>query len=74
MTVYVAQGCHLCDAALEVIERVRGEVPFVLQVVDITDDTQLEARYRAEIPVVEIDGDRAFRYFVTADAIREAVS
>ena len=38
--------------------------------VDIEGDPELEAAYRASIPVVEIDGDRAFTYFVHAEALR----
>jgi hypothetical protein len=70
LVVVVADGCHLCEAALEVIERVRKEIPFALEVVDIAGDADLEARYRASIPVVEIDGDRAFTYFVTEGGLR----
>jgi hypothetical protein len=39
--------------------------------VDIGNDPQLEAAYRELIPVVEIDGERAFTYFVDGDALRE---
>ena len=66
----VAPGCHLCEAALEVIEHVRLESLFELEVVDISGDEELEARYRTDIPVVEIDGERAFTYFVTDEGLR----
>ena len=48
----------------------RAEVEFELELVDIGGDTVLEARYRAELPVVEVDGERAFTYFVPAHALR----
>jgi hypothetical protein len=38
--------------------------------VDIDGDAELEAAYRASIPVVEIDGERAFTYFVQPEALR----
>ena len=38
--------------------------------VDIGEDPELEAAYRASIPVVEIDGERAFTYFVPEEALR----
>jgi hypothetical protein len=38
--------------------------------VDISGDAELEARYREHLPVVEIDGERAFTYFVQPDALR----
>ena len=37
--------------------------------VDITGDPALEAAYREWLPVVEIDGERAFVYHVDADAL-----
>jgi hypothetical protein len=71
--VFSAPSCHLCDAALAVVDDVRAETPFVLEVVDITGDADLEARYRELIPVVEIDGVPAFTYFVQPDALRRAL-
>jgi hypothetical protein len=68
--VYHAPGCHLCASALGVIERVRDEMPFTLEPVDISVDPELERRYRERIPVVEIDGVEAFTYFVHPDALR----
>jgi hypothetical protein len=41
--------------------------------VDITGDPGLEARYREWLPVVEIDGERAFVYFVDPEALRRKV-
>jgi len=43
---------------------VRAERDFELRVVDIEGDAELEARYREWLPVVEIDGERAFVYYV----------
>jgi glutaredoxin len=62
-------GCHLCDRARAVVEEVRRERRFELRYVDITGDSELEARYREWLPVVEIDGERAFVYHVFADAL-----
>jgi hypothetical protein len=38
--------------------------------VGIDGDPALEAAYRLTIPVVEIDGERAFAYFVQPEALR----
>jgi Glutaredoxin-like domain (DUF836) len=46
------------------------ELGFELELVDIGADAELEARYRALLPVVEIDGEQAFTYFVDPDAFR----
>ncbi len=41
---------------------------------DIDGDPELEARYRVLIPVVEIDGEQAFTYFVDADELRSRIA
>jgi hypothetical protein len=69
VVVYTADGCALCERALEVVREVRGRVPFELDVVDIGGDPELERRYREQLPALEIDGDLAFTYFVDADAL-----
>jgi hypothetical protein len=48
----------------------QGEVDFDLREVDISGDSDLEARYREWLPVVEIDGERAFVYFVDPTGFR----
>ena len=56
------------------LESVRAEQDFELEEVDISGDPELEARYREWLPVVEIDGDRAFTYFVQPDALRRKLA
>ena len=48
--------------------------PFELQEVDISGDERLEAAYRESLPVVEIDGERAFTYFVEPDSLRKKLA
>lgn len=74
MVVYSAEGCGLCGPALEVVREVHAELGFELEVVDIAADAELEATYRAHLPVVEIDGERAFVHFVDAGALRERLA
>jgi glutaredoxin len=74
VTLVHAEGCHLCESARRVIEGVRAEIPFALEEVDISGDDELEARYRERIPVVLVDGDEAFTYFVTPDGLRRRVA
>lgn len=71
MTVYHADGCHLCARALEVVEALRRELVFDVELVGIDGDPELERLYRELLPVVEIDGERAFTYVVPPAALRE---
>jgi hypothetical protein len=52
-----------------VLDGVRARRPFELEEVDIAGDPELEARYREWLPVVEIDGERAFVYHVFLDSL-----
>ena len=74
VTVFHADGCHLCERAVEIVEAARTELGFELELVDIDGDPDLEARYRARLPVIEIDGAPAFTFFVTPAAFRQALS
>jgi hypothetical protein len=49
-------------------------VPFELETVDIGGDPELEARHREWLPVVEIDGVRAFVYYVDSGALRRKLA
>jgi glutaredoxin-like protein DUF836 len=69
-----ALGCHLCDSARRVLEDVRLEIPFELVEIDITGDPDLEARYRERIPVVLVDGEEAFTFFVHPDGLRRRLT
>ena len=70
VTIYLADGCHLCESALRVLAAVREEIPFELVEVGIDGDPGLERAYRERIPVVEVDGVEAFTYFVHPDGLR----
>lgn len=52
----------------------RTDTPFDLEEVDIGGDAGLEARYREWLPVVEIDGRRAFVYYVDEAAFRRKLA
>jgi glutaredoxin len=74
VVVYHASGCHLCEAALAHLRAARDELGFAYREVLIDGEPELEAAYREWIPVVEIDGERRFTYFVHPDALRRAVA
>jgi len=66
LLLYSRPGCHLCDDARAVIERVGA--PFAE--IDITTDDALHAAYLERIPVVVLDGVELFEYFVDEDVLR----
>jgi glutaredoxin len=62
--IYSRPGCHLCDVAKETIDRVQRRFTFGLEVIDIETDPELEKAYGEQIPVVFINGIKAFKYHV----------
>ena len=70
VVLYHAPGCHLCERARETVVSLRDELAFDLEEVDITGDPRLEAAYRERIPVVEVEGETAFTYYVHPDGLR----
>ena len=70
VVVYHAEGCHLCERALAQVRAFQDELDFELEEVAIDGDEDLEARYRELIPVVEIEGEQVFTYYVHASAFR----
>jgi len=64
VTVYHAEGCHLCERALAQVRAFGNDLEFELEEVAIDGDPELESRYRELIPVVEIEGEQAFTYYV----------
>jgi glutaredoxin len=68
--LYTRAGCHLCEDAKGVLDAVRSERPFDLDVVDIDTDPALREAYKLEIPVVLVDGRKAFKYRVDPRELR----
>jgi glutaredoxin len=64
LTVFYAEGCHLCEPAKAIVHDVAGRLGVPVAEVDITGVPELEARYRTSIPVVELDGRRIAKYVV----------
>lgn len=71
VTLYGKLDCHLCDDARAALHRVRRTTPFHLVEHDITTDDDLHRRYLERIPVVALDGEELFDYFVDEAALAE---
>jgi len=66
VVLYSARGCHLCEQARAILDA-EG---VAYREIDITDEPALESTYREWLPVVEIDGERAFVYRIPRETLR----
>ena len=74
ITVYVRPGCHLCDEALVVLRPLAAEAGAAVELVDIERDALLHARYLERIPVIALDGEELYDFFVDPDDLRARLS
>ncbi len=64
VTLYTRAGCHLCEEAKRVLAEARGRAEFDYEEFDIDADAELRRLYNEEVPVIAIDGRKAFQYGV----------
>ena len=60
--LYSRQGCHLCDVVKGSLTRLAQQASFSWRIVDIDADPELHRLYNEEVPVVFINGRKAFKY------------
>jgi glutathione S-transferase len=71
LTLYGKPGCHLCENARAAVARVREAHPFELEEVDVSIDPLLYRRYGERIPVLAVDDEELFEFFVDEVALLE---
>ncbi len=64
VVVYSKPGCHLCDVVKEQLEVLRTSHDFDLREVNILEDPEARQKFELEIPVVFINGKKAFKYYL----------
>jgi glutaredoxin len=60
--VYSRKGCHLCDIVKETLSKLERHGTFHWQEIDVDTDDDLRRQFTDEVPVVFIDGRKAFKY------------
>ena len=74
VTLYSRDGCHLCDDARVVIERVCAELGEEYAEVDIDADPALAERFDEEVPVTFVDGRQHDFWRVDPARLRAALT
>jgi glutaredoxin len=71
ITVYSRPDCHLCADAMAALTALQDELGFSLRERDIDTDEALQRAYFERIPVVTLDGEELFDYFIDESLLRE---
>ena len=74
ITLIGKPGCHLCDDARAVIERVAREEGVECEELNMLDDPELVARYAEQIPVTLVDGRQHDYWRVDENRLRKVLS
>jgi VanZ family protein len=70
LTLLSKPDCRLCVEAEEIILKVRTEIPFAYEKVDVSGDADLSSRYGLELPVVLMDGRKIFKFRVDPEQLK----
>ena len=60
--VYSRKGCHLCEIVKESLVKLHKRGGFDWRDVDVDSDPDLHRQYNDQVPVVFINGRKAFKY------------
>jgi glutaredoxin len=60
--VYSRKGCHLCEVVKESLSKLSRHGGFTWREIDVDADADLRRQFNDEVPVVFIDGHKAFKY------------
>ena len=74
LLLYSRKECCLCEEMKEVISRVAKRMPLVLEEIDIDNSARLAEEYGHEVPVLFINGRKAFKYRVTQKELEKKLS
>ena len=62
VVVYSRKGCHLCELVKESLTKLSRHRTFTWKEIDVDSDQELRRQYNDEVPVVFINGRKAFKY------------
>jgi glutaredoxin len=62
VVVYSRKGCHLCEVVKESLAKLSRRGGFTWREIDVDTDAELRREFNDQVPVVFIDGRKAFKY------------
>jgi glutaredoxin len=71
---YTRPGCHLCAEALRVLESIKSEFDFEIQIIDISESSELNDLYGTQIPVAQLNGKTILKHRANEKVLRRILS
>lgn len=70
LTLYSRKDCCLCEEMKKTVREVQTEHPVQVEEVDVDGSPALKEKYGSEVPVLLINGRKAFKYRVTIGELK----
>ncbi len=70
LTLLTRRDCELCEEMAAVVGAVAGTFAATVEEVDVDQSGELQRRHGDEVPVLLINGRKAFKYRVAAPELR----
>jgi len=73
LTLYSRRDCCLCAEMESVVRQLSDATSFDLEKINIDTSPELQSLYGDQVPVLFIDGRKAFKYRVTAKQLAKRI-
>ena len=71
LVIYTRKDCCLCDEMKAVIHQVAAQTPLALEEIDVDGAPEIQEEYGSQVPVLFINGRKAFKYWVSRVALEK---
>lgn len=71
LVIYTRKDCCLCDEMKNVILQIAAQTPLALEEIDVDGAPETQEKYGGEVPVLFINGRKAFKYRVTREELEK---
>jgi glutaredoxin len=74
LLLYTRSGCCLCEQMKDAVRQLEKRYSLALEEIDIDSSPELQEKYGTEVPVLFINGRKAFKYRVTARELEKRLA
>jgi glutaredoxin len=71
LLLYTRRDCCLCEEMKEVVRQFAKRYPLTVNEIDVDGSPELQDKYGNEVPVLFINGRKAFKYRVTSTELEK---
>ena len=69
--IYSKPHCSLCEEAKKILLKVKETLHFELKEIDISSDNSVLEKYKEQIPIIFINGKKAFKFHVDEEELKK---